>query len=138
METGQIINQISHRLRRRSQAVQKTLGISEAQGRVLDYILVESEKRSVHPKDLEEEFGLRSATVAGILGSLEKEGLIRRIPDPDSRRQKILVFTPKADDIRDALRGEIQETESRMLNGITAEEKETFLNIAHKMLKNLD
>ena len=41
METGKMINKISHRLRRRSQAVQKTVGISEAQGRILDYILVE-------------------------------------------------------------------------------------------------
>ena len=41
METGKVINKISHRLRRRSQAVQKAVGISEAQGRILDYILVE-------------------------------------------------------------------------------------------------
>ena len=34
METGMIINKISHRLRRRSQAVQESIGISEAQGRI--------------------------------------------------------------------------------------------------------
>ena len=35
METGKIINKIAHRLRRRSQAVQKTVGISEARGRIV-------------------------------------------------------------------------------------------------------
>ena len=47
MQTGKLINGISNRLRRRSQVVQKRIGISGAQGNVLDYILVESENHPV-------------------------------------------------------------------------------------------
>ena len=43
METGKMINRISNRLRRRSLQIQTKLGISGAQGNVLDYILIESE-----------------------------------------------------------------------------------------------
>ena len=138
METGKMINKISHRLRRRSQAVQKTVGISEAQGRILDYILVEGARRPVYPKDIEKEFDLRSSTVTGALSALETEGLIARVPDERDGRLKKLVFTPKADGIRAALRGEIEETEKRMLRGISEEEKAVFLELAERMLKNLE
>ena len=50
METGKVINRISNRLRRRSAAVQETIGISSTQGLILDFILVESQKRSVYQK----------------------------------------------------------------------------------------
>ena len=138
METGKMINKISHRLRRRSQAVQKTVGISEAQGRILDYILVEGARRPVYPKDIEKEFDLRSSTVTGALTALGTEGLIARVPDERDGRLKKLVFTPKADGIRAALQGEIEETEKRMLQGISEEEKAVFLELAERMLKNLE
>ena len=67
METGMIINKISHRLRRRSQAVQESIGISEAQGRILNYILAEGSRRNVYQKDIEEEFDLRPPTASSIL-----------------------------------------------------------------------
>ena len=53
MQTGKLINGISNRLRRRSQVVQKRIGISGAQGNVLDYILVESENHPVYQKEIE-------------------------------------------------------------------------------------
>lgn len=138
METGQIINKIAHRLRRRSQAVQKQLGISEAQGRILNYILVESMESPVYPRDIEREFELRSSTVAGSLAALEAESLITRVPDERDGRLKKLVFTEKAAGIREALQGEIEETEERMLRGLTEKEKEIFLELAGRMLKNLE
>lgn len=52
MQTGKKINQISNRLRRRSRAIQETIGISGAQGNILNYILVESQNRSVYQKVL--------------------------------------------------------------------------------------
>ena len=78
MQTGKKINQISNRLRRRSRAIQETIGISGAQGNILNYILVESQNRSVYQKDIEQEFGLRPSTATETLKSLEKNGLIKR------------------------------------------------------------
>ena len=76
MQTGKKINQISNRLRRRSRAIQETIGISGAQGNILNYILVESQNRSVYQKDIEQEFGLRPSTATETLKSLEKNGLM--------------------------------------------------------------
>lgn len=138
MEVGKAVNSLSHRLRRRSQAVQRSLGISEAQGRILNYILVESTLRDVYQRDIEKEFELRSATVTITLNALAEQGLIARIPDPKDGRRKRLVFTEKAAGIRAALQEEILGTESRMLTGITEEERKAFLSIAERMLKNLE
>ena len=76
MQTGKKINQISNRLRRRSRAIQETIGISGAQGNILNYILVESQSRSVYQKDIEQEFGLRPSTATKALKSLKKNELM--------------------------------------------------------------
>lgn len=138
METGMIINKISHRLRRRSQAVQESIGISEAQGRILNYIIAEGARRSVYQKDIEEEFDLRPPTASSILRSLEKQEMISRVPDETDGRLKKIVFTAKADKIRSALTEEIVETERRLLQGISEEEQHMFLRLAEKMFHNLE
>ena len=138
MQTGKKINQISNRLRRRSRAIQETIGISGAQGNILNYILVESQNRSVYQKDIEEEFGLRPSTATEALKSLEKNELIRREPDREDGRYKKIVFTEKAEQIEVVLRSEIEESEAILLWGVTEKEQQEFLRIAEKMLQNLD
>lgn len=138
METGKMINRISNRLRRRSRQVQEAIGISGAQGNILDYILVESRQRSVYQKEIEKEFGLRPSTATEALKLLEEKGLICRIPEEKDGRYKRIVFTPKAEAVQDALRREIEESEAILLQGIAPEEKELFLEIAGRMLRNLD
>ena len=138
METGKIINQISNRLRRRSRKVQESIGISGAQGNILDYILVESAHRSIYQKEIEQEFGLRPSTATEALKLLEAKELICRIPEEKDSRYKRIVFTPKAMAVQESLRKEIRESEAILLRGIAPEEQEYFLEIAGKMLKNLD
>ena len=138
MQTGKKINQISNRLRRRSRVIQETIGISGAQGNILNYILVESQNRSVYQKDIEQEFGLRPSTATEALKSLEKNELIRREPDPEDGRYKKIVFTEKAEQIEVVLRSEIEESEAILLRGVTEKEQQEFLRIAEKMLQNLD
>ena len=138
METGKMINRISNRLRRRSKKSQETIGITGARGNILDYILLESDKHNVYQKDIEKEFGLRPSTATEVLKNLEDEELIVRIPDEEDARFKKIVFTDKAEKIKSILRQEIERTEEILLRGITPEEKEIFLKITEKMLKNLE
>lgn len=138
MEAGKMINRISNRLRRRSKMAQEVLGITGAKGNILDYILIESEKRNVYQKEIEKEFDLRPSTATEVLKNLEKEQLIMRIPDETDGRLKKIVFTEKAEAIRNTLRKEIEKTEHVLLLGISKEEQEQFLNITKKMLENLE
>ena len=138
METGKIINCISNRLRSRSQAVHMELGIGSAQGKLLNYILVESTIHPVYQKDLEREFGLRPSTITEMLNALEQKELILRVSDEWDGRYKKIVFTEKALAVKDRIRAEVEETESCLLQGISAEEQKEFMRIAGKMLCNLE
>ena len=138
METGKMINRISNRLRRRSKKVQEAIGITGAKGNILDYILVESEKHNVYQKEIEKEFGLRPSTATEVLKNLEAEELIVRIPDELDGRYKKIVFTKKAEQIRNDLREEIWKSEEILLRGISVQEKEIFMKITAKMLENLE
>ena len=138
METGKMINRISNRLRRRSLKVQESIGISGAQGNILDYILVESVHRNVYQKEIEKGYGLRPSTATGAWKLMEEKGLFCRIPEEKDGRYKRIVFTQKARDVQTALRREIEESESVLLRGISVSEQRQFLEIAKKMLLNLD
>ena len=133
-----MINSISNRLRNRSQEVHTQLGIGSAQGKILNYVLVESEAHSVYQKDLEREFGLRPSTVTEMLNALEQKKLIQRVSDEWDGRYKKIVFTEKARSMKDRIRQEVEETEHLLLQGITEQEKQEFLRIAGKMLQNLE
>lgn len=138
METGKAINRLSNRLRRRSETIQASIGLSGALGGILNYILVESEQRHVYQVDVEKEFGLRPSTATEALRKLEIKGLIERITDPQDARRKQIVFTQKAQDIEELLRWEITQSEELLLQNISEEEKAVFLDIAERMLENLD
>lgn len=138
METGKIINCISNRLRNRSQAVHAELGIGSAQGKILNYVLVESALRPVYQKDLEREFGLRPSTITEMLNALEKKELIKRISDEWDGRYKKIVFTEKALTLKDRIRQEVEGTEALLLRGISEKEQKEFMKIAEKMLQNLE
>ncbi len=138
MDTGKVINKISNRLRRRSVALQEKLGMSGAQGNILNYILVDGRKRPVYQKDIEKEFGLRPSTATEALKNLEAKGLICRISEKQDGRLKRIELTSKAEEIRHLITSEIAESENLLLKGITEEERRIFIKIGKKMLKNLD
>ncbi len=138
MNTGKVINKISNRLRRRSVALQERLGMSGAQGNILNYILVDGRKRPVYQKDIEKEFGLRPSTATEALKNLEAKGLICRISEKQDGRLKRIELTSKAEEIRHLITSEIAESENLLLKGITEEERRIFIEIGKKMLKNLD
>ena len=138
MDTGKVINKISNRLRRRSVALQEKLGMSGAQGNILNYILVDGRKRPVYQKDIEKEFGLRPSTATEALKNLEAKGLICRISEKQDGRLKRIELTSKAEEIRHLITSEIAESENLLLKGITEEERRIFIEIGKIMLKNLD
>lgn len=121
-----MINQISNRLRRRSRAVQESIGISGAKGNILNYILVESENHSVYQKEIEKEFGLRPSTATEVLKNLEKDGLICRVPEEQDGRYKKIIFTEKAEEIRETLKDEIEGSENLLLEEISEKEQQAL------------
>ena len=138
METGKIINRISNRLQRFSPTTQSKLGIGQTQASILRFLLVETAKRSIYQVDIEKEFGLRPPTVTETLKALEKKDLIKRIPDENDVRKKKIIVTDKTLSMNDGVRYQVEKSEEVLLQGITKEEQQQFMNIAQKMLHNLE
>lgn len=138
MDKGQIINKLSIRLRRRSGKTGKLLGITETQGRILEFILVESREHPLYQKDIEAEFGLRPSTATELLKNLEDQKLIRRVSSESDGRYKIIQFTEAAEQIQNVLQQEIRKTEELLIRGVSGRELEQFMQIAERMLKNLE
>lgn len=138
MDTGQLISKISIRLKRRSGKTGKRFGVTETQGRVLEYILLESGGHPLFQKDIEAEFGLRPSTATELLKSLEERRLIRRVSSEDDGRYKTIRFTEAAEEIRVVLQGELMKTEELLTRGISRTELADFTRVAEKMLSNLD
>jgi len=137
VNTGMLINRLSNCLRRRSGEIQRSVGVSGAQGAILDYILVASATGEVCQRDIEREFSLRPSTASEVLRAMEDAGLIRRVPSPTDARRKDIAFTPQAESIRQTLADEITGTEALLLRGISPAEQAQFLAIGRKMLRNL-
>ncbi len=141
MNVGKTINRISARLRRRSCRTGKSLGITEVQGKVLEFILVESRERELYQKDIEKEFDLRPPTATELLKALEAQGYISRISSEQDARYKRIQFTGPSErlqEVRQALLCQIKRTEALLTEGISEEDMDIFMRVAEQMLENLD
>lgn len=134
---GKEIIILSTRIKRRMRAASESMGLTDTQSRVLQYIWEESRKREVFQKDIEDEFGIRRSSVTQILQLMERDGLIIRENVQRDARLKKLTLTEKADQIQEAMQGKIGEMEEKLEENISPKEKEILLDLLHRISKNL-
>ena len=136
-QIGKEIIKLSNRIKRTMRAASEEIGITDAQGRVLQYIGEESLKRNVYQKDIEETFDIRRSSVTQLLQVLERSGMILREPVVEDARLKKLTLTEKGQRIQNVMHRQIREMEEELAQNISFEEKEILLNILCKIRKNL-
>ncbi|MEU9853693.1 MarR family transcriptional regulator [Streptomyces sp. NPDC047974] len=76
---------------------------------------------------LAEAIGADKTRIIGVLDALEEGELIDRVPDPKDRRVRLLSLTPEGRRVRDAAQSAIQESEERLLAGLSTRDREGFL-----------
>ena len=103
---------------------------------ILDYI-ISSDKDFVFQRDLERVFGLRRATISGILHTMEKNNLIVRSVFEDDSRAKIILLSPKTKLIFDSNKKRLEDLEKVIVNGISDRELFMFLNVLNRMKDNI-
>lgn len=136
-EVGRNVEMLSRQIIRRVNENVVNHDMTAKQGAILLYIHDESKKRDVYARDIETAFDMRRASVTGILQLMEKNGIIKREGNKVDARLKKLVLTDKAEKIRRNLKKEIKEIESILIDGISKEEIEMFLELTKKMSLNL-
>jgi len=109
--------------------------LTAAQGRVMGYL--SRCKVPPCPKDIEEFFGLSHPTVSGILTRLEKKEFIEVYTDPSDRRCRRIRILPKGISCNKTIHETIMQTEQRIVEGFSPEEKEQFLSLLSRAIINM-
>ncbi len=87
--------------------------------------------------DLARETRLKPPTISVTLSKLEKEGLVTRVIDGTDGRATRVYLTDKGIAINEQIWERIMDIDNAAIEGLTAEERETLMDILGKMRKNL-
>lgn len=131
-EIGKYIQIVSRQLKRNMDETLNGYSVTGVQSMIIGYIYKKSKKGEVFAKDIEEEFEMRKASVAGIVQLMENNGLIIRKAKQGDCRLKSIVLTPKALQIEKIAKKQIDTTEKEMVKEMTKEEQEIFLKLLKK------
>ena len=136
-EIGAQIHMLSRKIKRKLDETFVSYGITGVQAIMLKFINDKSREGKVYAKDIESEFDMRRATIAGILQLLEQNELITRKAEGSDARLKEITITKKALEIISNVDSSIAQLEKRLEKNMSKEERENFLKTLDKLSKNL-
>lgn len=110
--------------------------LTPTQIQIMDYFL-ENHKEEVFQRDLEKVLELRRATVSGVLQTMEKNELIKRLVDINDTRSKKIILNEKAKEAFEDMEENIRELEFLVTRDISKEELDAFSSVITKMKDNL-
>ncbi|MBA2932617.1 MarR family transcriptional regulator [Sphingomonas sp. CGMCC 1.13654] len=119
--------QRSHRLIDRIMTAQ---GASFARARILKLVSLSGSLRSI---DLASSFGYAPRTVTEAIDALERDGLVRRDPDPEDRRAKRISLTPAGEKAVEAAEGSRLEYMQSVFGVLSAEECDEIVRVVGKL-----
>ena len=94
--------------------------------------------KEIYQKDIEKNFVVRRSTASGILDTMEKNGMLMRIPSDFDARSKRIVLTDKYISKVELLENLIEKFQDSLLEGISDNELNTFFTVIDKMKDNLN
>ena len=93
--------------------------------------------KTVNQSDIESEADIRRSTVSGILKTMEKNGLIKRLDSKKDTRKKEVTLTKLSVKRHNEMNIKVKKFEKELLNGISLEEKKLFFKVIDKLADNL-
>ena len=108
--------------------------LSSSQFRIL-MILYKSPDCSVRQTDIEAAFSMTNPTVTGLVHSLEKNGLVKKIANPEDKRSRFLVLTEYAESRRNEFLSLADSIEKEMTDGLSETEAAVLSELLLKVIK---
>jgi len=96
------------------------------------------EEDGVTQASLVEDLAVEQPTMAGTLKRMERDGLIKRVADPNDGRQSHIHLTRRGRTLEEALVSSARETNTVALAGLTATETTQFVKLVKRMIENLE
>lgn len=112
--------------------------LTSIQALVLHYLLTESMKRDVFPKDLEVFLEIKPSSVTSLIDNLERNGYLRRESLADDGRFKKLILTQKTLEIQEDISSRINDYIESIFVGISEEDLKVFEKVIIQMTKNIN
>lgn len=132
------VKKLSNLVKKRIDHLSAETGLTGFQGYLMGYLVREGSRRDIFQRDVEKHLEISRASVTSVLQLMEKNGFIRRESvDTDARLKKIVV-TDKGLQANNRILSSLDRMEADLVEGISAEEMETFISVMDRIRKNLE
>ena len=101
-------------------------------------LLMREENLSASPSVLADKAGVTRATMTGLLDSLERTGLIERIPNPDDRRMLNVRLTEKGQQRLDDVMPDYYSRVSRVMKELSEPDRALLMEMLQKVGRHVD
>ena len=102
------------------------------------YLMALYRQEGLTQEELAHRLNVNKSSVARQLASLEKQGYIRREPDPDDRRSLLVYLTERADALRDRMRHVMRDWNDYLTADFTEEERETLSRLMGRVAERAE
>lgn len=136
---GFLIRNIMHRTKQILDESLVPYDITNQQARIVGHIgACQENGHDICQKDIEMAMKIKGSSITSLLQGLERKGFILRSTGVADGRTKELSLTPKGQALTNKFKEIFAETETRMMQGMTEEQKKTFLQILQMITHNLE
>ncbi len=115
--------------------VLRPLDVSQAGGLVLGLL---RDHGALTPSELGDRLIVSRATVTGLVDSLQRRGLVRRVPHDVDRRRLLVELTDEGRDVLARLRPLVHDNERRWLAGLSDDELRKLIGMLRRAQESLD
>lgn len=100
-------------------------------------MIVEGAGGSLSPHEIGERRLVTRGTVTGLLDTLERQGLVKRIPHPEDRRRLLIEITGRGRGVLSDASEELFPAQAQMVSVLTRKEKVAFVALLGKLQHHL-
>lgn len=110
--------------------------ISHTQIKIIQYMYIHKEE-VIYQRDLEKKFDLKRSTISGIIDTMEKNNLVKRIDSKEDLRLKKLVLTDMALNKINVLVDKIVKFDKSLEKNISKKDLDTFYKVTEQIKNNI-
>lgn len=107
------------------------------QSMALGYLIHASAQDEIYVKDLEKYMKIRKSTASELVSRLEKNGYVKTEKSQKDGRLKRLIVTEEGHAAHDRILQFLQEIDDRLVEGLSKEEVDTFVNLLNRLIQNM-